>query len=169
MPWRWTVYVRRPWERTDSVILSLFDAPGGVVFSYLVIIKSMTHTHSYPPTDAGGFRDFYHNWTNSIFTTTEKKTADVLFRISWMTNSFKMYHLYLLFLVRLGGYIENLSDFYSYRLIGKLTVFLQLQEFNFRKPTVSSSNSAARISLPNSKAGLVWLSITRQLYVLRLI
>jgi hypothetical protein len=26
-------------------IVSLFDPPGGVVFSYLVIIKSMTHTH----------------------------------------------------------------------------------------------------------------------------
>jgi hypothetical protein len=33
------------------------------------------------------------------------------------------YHLYLLFLVRVGGYVVNLSDFYSYRLIGKLTVF----------------------------------------------
>jgi hypothetical protein len=38
-------------------------------------------------------------------------------------------HSCLLFLVRLGGYITTLSDFYSYRLIGKLTVFLQLQEF----------------------------------------
>ncbi len=27
------------------------------------------------------------------------------------------YHLYLLFLVRLGGYTVNLSDFYSYRLV----------------------------------------------------
>ncbi len=37
-----------------------------------------------------------------------------------------LYHLYLLLLVlqvRLGGYIVNLSDFYSYRLIGKLTAF----------------------------------------------
>ena len=39
-----------------------------------------------------------------------------------------LYHLYLLLLVRLGGYIANLLDFYSYRLIGKLTAFLQLQE-----------------------------------------
>jgi hypothetical protein len=30
------------------------------------------------------------------------------------------FHLCLLLLVRLGGYIVNLSDFYSYRLIGKL-------------------------------------------------
>ena len=41
-----------------------------------------------------------------------------------------LYHLWLLLLVRLGGYIVNLSDFYSYRLIGKLTVFLNLQEFS---------------------------------------
>ena len=40
-----------------------------------------------------------------------------------------LYHLCLILLVRLGGYIVNLSDFYSYRLIGKLTVSLQLQEF----------------------------------------
>ena len=33
------------------------------------------------------------------------------------------YHLCLLLLVRLGGYIVNLSDFYSYRIIGKLTAF----------------------------------------------
>jgi hypothetical protein len=39
------------------------------------------------------------------------------------------YLLCLRLLVRLGGYKANLSDFYSYRLIGKLTVFLQLQEF----------------------------------------
>ncbi len=36
--------------------------------------------------------------------------------------------LCLLSLVRLGGYIVNLCVFYSCRLIGKLTAFLQLQE-----------------------------------------
>ena len=80
-----------------------------------------------------------------------------------------LYHLCLLLLVRLGGYIVNLSDFYSYRLIGKLTAFLQLQEFSLRKPTVASSTSAARLSLHSSKAGLAWLSLRWQLYVLRLI
>jgi hypothetical protein len=80
-----------------------------------------------------------------------------------------LYHLCLLLLVRLGGYIVNLSDFYVYRLIGKLTAFLQLQEFSLRKPTVASSTSAARLSLTSSKAGLVWLSLRHQLYVLRLI
>ena len=33
------------------------------------------------------------------------------------------YHLYLLWRVRVAGYIVNLLDFYSYRCIGKLTVF----------------------------------------------
>ena len=35
-----------------------------------------------------------------------------------------------LLLVRLGVYIVNWCAFYSYRLIGKLTAFLQLQEFS---------------------------------------
>jgi hypothetical protein len=61
------------------------------------------------------------------------------------------YHLCLLLLVRQAGYIVNLSDFYSYRLIGKLTAFLQRQEFSQRKPTVASSTSAARCSHSTSK------------------
>ncbi len=44
--------------------------------------------------------------------------------------------LCLLFLVRLGGYIVNSLDCYSYRLIGKLTTFLKLQEFSLCNPTV---------------------------------
>jgi hypothetical protein len=45
------------------------------------------------------------------------------------------YHLCLLLLVRQSGYIVNLSDFYSYRLIGKLTDFftasgVQSAQFN---------------------------------------
>ncbi len=39
------------------------------------------------------------------------------------------YHLRLILLVHQGGYIVNLSDFYSYRLIGKLTASFQIQEF----------------------------------------
>ncbi len=66
-----------------------------------------------------------------------------------------MYTLFLLFLVRLGGYIVNLSNFYSYRLIGKLTTFLQLQEFSLSKHIVTSSTTAARLSLPISKTKLV--------------
>ncbi len=61
--------------------------------------------------------------------------------------------LYLLLLVHLGVYIVNLCAFYFYRLIGKLTAFLQLQEFSLRKQTpVTSSTSAARLSLPSLKS-----------------
>jgi len=51
------------------------------------------------------------------------------------------YHLYLLLLVRLGGNMANLSDFYSYRLIEKLTAFLQIQGFSLHRPTVDSSTT----------------------------
>ncbi len=56
--------------------------------------------------------------------------------------------LCLLLLVRLGGYIVNLCDFYFYKLIGKLT-FLQLQEFSLRILPVVSSTTAARRSPPS--------------------
>jgi len=54
--------------------------------------------------------------------------------------------LCLLLLVRLGVYTVKLCTFYSYRLIGKLTTFIQFQEFNFLNLTVTSSTSAARRS-----------------------
>ncbi len=54
--------------------------------------------------------------------------------------------LCLLFLVRLGVYIVNLWVFYSYRIIGKLTTFLQFQEFNLRNMTVDYSTSVSRRS-----------------------
>jgi hypothetical protein len=50
--------------------------------------------------------------------------------------------LCLLLLVRLGGYIANSLDCYSYRIIGELTAFLQLQEFSLRNMTVDSSTEA---------------------------
>jgi len=51
-----------------------------------------------------------------------------------------------LLLVRMDVYIVTLSDFYSYRLIGKLTAFLQLQEFSQRSLIVGFSTSVARRS-----------------------
>jgi hypothetical protein len=64
------------------------------------------------------------------------------------------YHSCLLFLVRQAGYIVNLSDFYSYRLIGKLTSFLQFQEFSLRRHAqVASSPSAVWFS-SRRKVGL---------------
>ncbi len=53
----------------------------------------------------------------------------------------------------------------TYRLIGKLTAFLQLQEFSQRKHNMACSTSAAGRSLNNSKAKLVWLSLRQQPYV----
>ncbi len=51
--------------------------------------------------------------------------------------------LCLLLLVRLGGYIVNSVDCYSSRLIGKLTAFLQFQEFSLCNMTVDYSTSSA--------------------------
>jgi hypothetical protein len=77
------------------------------------------------------------------------------------------YHLCLLLLVRLGGYIANLSDFYPYRLIGKLTAFSQLQEFRWRNlPVEDSSTFAARRSSRTSSQKAETYSIRLQLYVL---
>jgi hypothetical protein len=46
---------------------------------------------------------------------------------------------------------------------------VQAQEFCQRNQIVDSSTTAARLSLPSSKAKLAWLLLRRQLYVLRLI
>ena len=54
-----------------------------------------------------------------------------------------------------GRFTVNLSDFYSYRLKGKLTAFLQLQEFSLRKPTVARSTSPAAFAQQlKSRVGL---------------
>jgi hypothetical protein len=76
------------------------------------------------------------------------------------------YHLCMLLLVRKAGYIVNLYDFYSYRLIGKLTAFLHLQEFSQRNLPVASSTSVVRLSHSSSREKLAWLSLRQQPYVL---
>ncbi len=50
--------------------------------------------------------------------------------------------------------VVNLSEFYSYRLIGKLTAFLQIQEFCQRNQIVDSSTTTARLFLLSSNLGL---------------
>ena len=57
-----------------------------------------------------------------------------------------LFPLFLLLLVRLRVYIVNLYVFYSYSLIGKLTVFFQTQEFSFRNLPVDSSTTVVRLS-----------------------
>ncbi len=64
-----------------------------------------------------------------------------------ITTPLRQYPLYRWSLVPLGGYIVNSLDCYCYRLIGKLTDFLDLQEFSFRDRTVDSSTSAAQLFL----------------------
>jgi hypothetical protein len=75
-------------------------------------------------------------------------------------------HLCLLLLVSLGGYIVNSWDFYSFRIIGKLTDFLQLQEFSLCTQTVDFSTSTARRCPHSLKQKSVAPSPRMNLYVL---
>ena len=112
--------------------------------------KSVLHTvHTYPSAEV--FLRSIRKWGGSFVEVLFIKCPH--HRWSWGENGFKIshlmmqllikygnivlttttghrvrYHLCLLLLVCPTGYIVNLSDFYSYRLIGKLTAFLQLQE-----------------------------------------
>jgi hypothetical protein len=65
------------------------------------------------------------------------ESIELTVRITHLT----LFHLCLLSLVRLTGYIVNLWNFYSYRIIGKLTVFLKSQEFRLCILPVESSTS----------------------------
>jgi hypothetical protein len=70
-----------------------------------------------------------------------------------------------LFLVRLTVYIVNLSEFYSYRIIGKLTVFIH-QELCLLNQIVDFSTTTMRFFLLCSNLGLE-ISLSRlQTYVL---
>ena len=89
--------------------------------------------------------------------------ADSTVSIKWMCVDYRDPGVVL---VRQAGYIVNWSDFYSYRLIGKLTAFLQLQEFSQRNQPVVSSTSAVRLSHISSREKLTCLSERQQLYVL---
>ena len=65
------------------------------------------------------------------------------------------YHLCLLLLVRVGGYIVNLSDFYSYRLIGKLTAFYAASGVQSAQSTSGFHyRSAALLQQIKGKVGL---------------
>ena len=49
-----------------------------------------------------------------------------------------------MFLVRLGVYTVNVCVFYSYSLVGKLTAFLQIQEFRFKEVDGPTNDSKKR-------------------------
>jgi hypothetical protein len=59
-------------------------------------------------------------------------------------------------------------EFYSYRIIGKLTVFFHLQEFCQRNQIVDSSTTTARLFLLWSNLGLEIFSPNLKLYILTL-
>jgi hypothetical protein len=79
--------------------------------------------------------------------------------------------LCLLFLVRLGGYIVNLCDFYFYKLSGKLTAFfaasgVQLAEsnrgqFHYRR-TAFSSQFKSKIGNILAKAAALRINLNIQ-------
>jgi hypothetical protein len=56
---------------------------------------------------------------------------------------------YLLLLVRLEVYVVNLCDFYFFKLIRKLTTFLQVQEFRLRIQMVDFSTTSTWCSPPS--------------------
>ena len=72
-----------------------------------------------------------------------------------------LYPSCLILLVRVGDYIVNLCDFYSYKLIGQPTAFLQLQEFSLRNMTVTSSTTAAQRSPSNWNLSVAIFSVCR--------
>ncbi len=80
------------------------------------------------------------------------------------------YHLCLLLLVHLTGYILNLSDFYSYRIIGKQTTFfsdsgvLSTQSdrgfFHYRRVAVSDQlKSKVGLVLPKETVLCITLNL----------
>ena len=94
---------------------------------------SLSHTHK--------FMGFFRNPTSLWAPPASPMTYSVSDSIVVFTKSYKtvlitinvpitLFPLSLLFLVRLVGYTANLCVFYFDRLIGKLTAFLQIQEFN---------------------------------------
>ncbi len=87
-----------------------------------------------------------NRWKHLFF---EKKTLTPrVCKQNECTAACRKYAHILLMRVRVGGYIVNLLDFYSYRLIGKLTAFSQLQEFSQRNlPVEDSFTFATRFSL----------------------
>ena len=71
------------------------------------------------------------HWPNNIDKSLNEAAADKIrkYRADYKNNPPQTISFMSGIPVRLGGSIVNLSEFYSYSLIGKLTAFLQLQEF----------------------------------------
>jgi hypothetical protein len=75
-----------------------------------------------------------------------------------ITTHLRLSCLCRLFLERMDVYIVTLSDFYSYNLIGKLTSFLQVQEFSQHNQTWelrTSTFASVVLNQIKSKCGLL--------------
>jgi hypothetical protein len=70
------------------------------------------------------------HYPNDIDKSLNEDTTDKIQKYRSDYNNMSLLHLLLL--VRVGDYIVNSCDFYSYRIFGKLTPFLQFQEFRLR-------------------------------------
>ena len=109
------------------------------------------------------------HWPNDMDKSLNEAAADKIrkYRATIIITPLMLPLLCRLLPVRLGGSIVNLSEFYSYSLIGKLTAFLQLQEFSQRNQIWEhSSTFAARLSLRCLNHASHRVSLRRQLYVL---
>jgi hypothetical protein len=74
---------------------------------------------------------------------TRSESIDLTIIITHLTSS----HLCLLLLVRLGGYIVNLLDFHSYRLIENLADLVFSSHLKSRVDNILSKVSVLRITL----------------------
>jgi hypothetical protein len=99
-------------------------------FHEWLIHLNRKHGFSYCPyslvPDPSNFSNLLKMWGLRPWVHKQQRVLDlriVHYRSTSTTIHRVCYHLWLLLLVRLGGYTANLSDFYSYRLIGKLIVF----------------------------------------------
>ena len=95
------------------------------------------------------------NYPNDIDRSLNETTADKIRKYqadynNIITITLTISPLCRLLLVRPGGYIVTCCAFNSYKLIGKLTAFLQLQEFSLRNLPVDSYTSVAWRSPHNS-------------------
>jgi GT2 family glycosyltransferase len=120
----------------------------------LVLDLRIAHDRVGSSTDPtlNGHLKYPNNLDQSLNDTAAEKNGNIV--LTTTTGHRVWYHLCLLLLVHQADYMVNLSDFYSYRLIGKLTAFLHLQEFSQRKHNVVCSTSAARRSHSSSREKL---------------
>jgi hypothetical protein len=92
-----------------------YFAPPPPSYPGLSTYTTTTRILFYPPRDGKGFKGFLPHWTNSILQQLKRKfwkNTDVLFRISWMTNSFKYRTRHSVLSLRLSTRPSHFSFFF---------------------------------------------------------